>query len=165
MVTPRLFILCDNLTGEPVTVIYVSPFKDCTREAVPYMAASDLSGLILDGYEVTSRRGRPCMQPGLMSYTRNIVTTYIFVNLSVVGILMKTKFKPRNDVTEWSGKEREQERSHNDCCETPMSNESVDDEMLPIPTKLVLAVKYNLIQFNAVPVTPKVSKSLLRRTA
>ena len=50
------------------------------------------------------------MQPGLISYTRNIVTTYGYVNLSVVGVLTKTKSKPRNDVTEWSGKERERTR-------------------------------------------------------
>ena len=49
-----------------------------------------------------------------------------------------------------------------DPCETPVSNEIVDDEILPILTKLVLAVKYDLIRFNAVPVTPKVSESLLR---
>ena len=36
-----------------------------------------------------------------------------------------------------------------DPCGTPVSNEIVDDEILPILTKLVLAVKYNLIQFNA----------------
>ena len=48
---------------------------------------------------------------------------------------------------------------------TPVSNEIVDDEILPILKKLVLAVKYDLIQFNALPVTSKVSESLLRRTA
>ena len=78
----------------------------------------------------------------------------------------ENEVQPRNDVIEWSGKERENKRgSITDPCKTPVYNESVDDEMLPVLTKLVLAVQYNLIQFNAVPVTPKVSKSLLRRTA
>ena len=52
-----------------------------------------------------------------------------------------------------------------DPCGTQLSNEIVDDVILPILMKLVLAVKYDLIQFNAVSVTPKVSESLLRRTA
>ena len=52
-----------------------------------------------------------------------------------------------------------------DPCGTPVSNEIVDDEILSILTRLVLAVKYDLIKFNAVPVTTKTSESLLRRTA
>ena len=51
-----------------------------------------------------------------------------------------------------------------DLCGTRVSNEIVDDEILPILTKLVLAVKYDLIHFNAVPVTLEVSESLIRRT-
>ena len=47
-----------------------------------------------------------------------------------------------------------------DPCGTPVSNGIVDVEILPILTKLVLAVKYEVIQLYAVPVTPKVSTSL-----
>ena len=81
--------------------------------------------------------------------------------MSVVSVLMKTKFKPRNDFTEWSVVNRVNNRGpRTDPCGTPVSNEIVDGEILLILTKLVLAVKYDLIQFNAVSMTLKVTKSV-----
>ena len=51
-----------------------------------------------------------------------------------------------------------------DPCSMLVSNGIVVDKILPILTKLVLALKYDLMQFNAVPGIQKVSESLLRWT-
>ena len=46
-----------------------------------------------------------------------------------------------------------------------VNNRGPRTEILAILTKLNLVVKYDLIKFNAVPVTPKVSENLFIRTA